>query len=490
MKTCSFLIAAAVLAVCTAANAQTPIFSQRSYTGLYTYNHADLNRTGRESLVYHTPTGFAVVLSTGPGTYAAPVDYNVPDNQPSGTVTLDENNDSWPDVIAFNSSAPGFYEYLNNGNGTFHLQSTYIMANIQDMVVGDFNHDGYPDIAFTTGDGNLHVWFNNHASGFTVGPTTSVPGIVQMSVGDFDGDGKADIAATTAAGTYLYFGDGAGHFAVVNATTAHHPYMYLMDIDGDGKGDLVGAAIAGESGQNNVYYRDLWVVYGNSSRTIAESDIPLNGYAVPWQDGYVFGEATPSVDVADFNGDSKRDFALVEAQDSDGFGTRTLVVKPGNGNRTWGDEVSVYSGSTLDMGVAAIRTQHSLKPDLLVDTFTTTSNTTSNTAHFFINDTSGGYYGGCNFPSEASAIAFCSPETYSSSPQAWKVSAAVPTTLRKVEIWVDGVKKYQEVAVHDFSHYGVADTTLTLSPGSHKVTVIAAGYDNLEVKDTLTVTVP
>lgn len=482
--TCSLL---AAMLVCAAAHAQTPVFSQRTYTGLYTYNHADLNRTGRESLVYHTPTGFAVLLSSGPGTYAAPVDYNVPDNQPSGTVTLDMNNDSWLDVIAFNSSAPGFYEYLNTGNGTLKLQSTYLMANIQDMVVGDFNHDGYPDIAFTTSDGNLHVWFNNHASGFSVGPTTSVPGIVRMSVGDFDGDGKADIAATSNSGTYLYFGDGAGHFTVVNATTAHQPYMYLMDIDGDGKSDLVGAAIAGESGQNNVYYQDLWVVYGNSSRTITESDIPLNGYVSPWQDGWVLGAATPSVDVADFNGDGKRDFAIVESQDSDGYGTRTLVVKPGNGDRTWGSEVNVYSNNNLDNGVAAIRAEHSLKPDLLVDSFV---NATSNVAHFFINDTSGGYYGGCDFPSEGSAIAICSPETYSSSPQSWKLSGAVQTTMRKMEIWVDGVKKYQEIGNHDFGHYGVLDTTLTLSSGTHKVTVIAAGYDNLEVKDTLTVSVP
>jgi hypothetical protein len=148
--------------------------------------------------------------------------------------------------------------------------------------------------------------------------------------------------------------------------------------------------------------------------------------------------------------------------------------------------VNVYSDSRLDLGVAAIRTQHSLKPDLLVNTFLNTSNT----AHFFMNDTSGGYYGGCDFPSEGSGIAICSPETYSSSSQPWKVSGVVQTTMRKMEIWVDGVKKYQEVANHDFGHYGVLDTSLTLSKGTHKVTVIAAGYDNLEVKDTLTVVVP
>jgi len=31
--------------------------------------------------------------------------------------------------------------------------------------------------------------------------------------------------------------------------------------------------------------------------------------------------------------------------------------------------------------------------------------------------------------------------------------------------------------------------TMTLSPGTHQVTIIAAGYDNLEVKKSYTVTV-
>jgi hypothetical protein len=61
--------------------------------------------------------------------------------------------------------------------------------------------------------------------------------------------------------------------------------------------------------------------------------------------------------------------------------------------------------------------------------------------------------------------------------------------MRKVEVWVDGVKKYQELAKHDYSHYGLMDGTVTLSPGTHQVTIIAAGYDNLEVKKSYTITV-
>jgi hypothetical protein len=399
-------------------------------------------------------------------------------------VSLDINNDGKLDVIAFNPFAPGFYEYLNTGNGVLQLQATYEMANIEDMVVGDFNHDGYADIAFTTAPGSVHVWFNNHSSGFTVGPTTSTPALGQLTVGDFDGDGMADLATSTTQSTYLYFGDNTGHFTVVNATTAHHPQMYLMDIDGDGKSDLVGVAVAGSNGQTDTFYRDVWVVYGDQFRDIFEADIPLNGYAVAWTWGSI-PEKSPSVDVADFDGDGFKDFAIVEAQNSDGTGTRTLAVKLGQLSRQWSSEVNVYSNSELDFGVAAIRPTGSLKPGLLVDTF---ANNTQ-TAQFFINDSPGGYFGGCQYPNTAIGIHICSPTTYSSTSALFSASAAGQTTIRKLEVWVDGVKKYQETAKHDYSHYGLMDVTMTLSAGTHHVTIVAAGYDNLEVKKSYTVTV-
>lgn len=483
MTTSSIVTVAAAMAVCAASQAQGQVFEQRTYAGMYTYNHADLNNDGREDLIYHTQSGFAVVLSTGPGTYAAPVNYNVPDNFPAATITLDLNNDGKLDVIAFNSFDSKFDAYLNTGSGGLQLETEYTApAGVMDMVVGDFNHDGYADIAFTTADGNLNVWFNNHDGGFTAGPVTSVPGVSQLSIGDFDGDGAADIAATSNLGTYLYFGDNTGHFTTVNATTAHAPYYYLMDINGDGKSDLVGVAVAGTDGMYDLFYRDVWVVYGNQFRNIIEQDIPLNGYAVAWTWGDV-PEKSPSVDVADFNGDGLRDFAIVEAQNEDGTGVRTLAVKLNQLNY-YSPEINVYSSSDLDFGVAAIRDSDALKPGLLVDTL---ANNTQ-TAQFFINDTDA-YFGGCAYPDTAIGIRVCSPTTYSSTSATFSASAAGQTTIRKVEVWVDGVKKYQQIARRDYSHYGDMEGTATLSSGTHQVTIIAAGYDNLEVKKSYTITV-
>jgi hypothetical protein len=471
-------------AVCVVAQAQTPIFGHRTYNGAYTYSHVDLNSDGREDLVFPTQTGFAVVLSTGDATYGTQTNYAVPDNASAGIVTLDLNNDGKPDIIAFNSFGPGFYEYLNNGNGTFHLQATYqTPAAVFDMVVGDFNHDGYADIAFST-PGSLHVWFNNHASGFSVGPTTSVPAISELSVGDFDGDGKADVFASSSTGTYIYFGDSTGHFpSIVNASTAHHPNVIGMDIDGDGKTDLVGAAVASGNQGVDTFYRELFVIYGNASRTITESSIPLNGYAVSWM--YSNPAKSPSADVADFNGDGKQDIALVESPDSTGGGARNLVVLTGKGGRLWNPELTIYSSSELDFGVAAIRANQDSKPDLLVDTFANNATT----AQFFVNDTTGGYYGGCALPDVSFSLRVCSPTTYSSTTATFSASAAGEPIMRKMEIWVDGVKKYEQDAKHDFSHYAVMDTTLTLTTGTHSVAIYSAGYDNMLQEKSYSITV-
>jgi hypothetical protein len=48
--------------------------------------------------------------------------------------------------------------------------------------------------------------------------------------------------------------------------------------------------------------------------------------------------------------------------------------------------------------------------------------------------------------------------------------------MRKVEVWVDGNKRVEQS--DGFSHYTYLNRSLSLRPGSHAVTVFAAGWDN------------
>ena len=61
--------------------------------------------------------------------------------------------------------------------------------------------------------------------------------------------------------------------------------------------------------------------------------------------------------------------------------------------------------------------------------------------------------------------------------------------MRKMEIWVDGTKRFEQLARHDFSHYASIECTLTLTTGSHDVVIYAAGYDNMLEKKSYSITV-
>jgi hypothetical protein len=468
-----------------AAQAQTLTFGRRTYPGNTTYTHADLNNDGREDLVYSTvvatgpSNGFSVVLSNGNGTYAAPVFYPSPDTFPQNVTLIDINNDGYTDLVTWNGGSH-FYEYLNNKNGSFHLQTTYqLSSNLTSVVSGDFNHDGYIDLAYISGN-QIHVLFNNHASGFSPGPVTTVPQTGQMSVGDFDGDGKADIFIQ---GSIICYGDNAGHFtAQTNATTAHKPFLFPMDIDGDGRTDLVGAAASFNptTGQNT-YFKSLFVIYGTSNRTVTETAIPLNGYPIPTVTGSGFNE--PAADQADFNGDGKADLVLVEASLANGGGNRSVAVLTGKGSRAFNPEDVLYTASNLDLTVQAIRANSDNKPDILADTFANNQPT----AVFLLNDTSA-WFGGCSLPNSATGIHVCSPTTYTSTSTPFSLSAAGVPLMHRIELWVDGVKRYQQFA-RDFSHYAFLNGTISLPAGTHHVTVYAAGEDNSLQRKDYTITV-
>jgi hypothetical protein len=310
-----------------------------------------------------------------------------------------------------------------------------------------------------------------------------------MAVGDFDGDGKADIfvqGGGAANPSTICYGDNAGHFAAqTNANTAHSPFLFPMDIDSDGKTDLVGAGLSYDpSTRSNTYFKDLFVIYGTANRTVTETAIPLQGYPIPSVTGSNFNE--PVADQADFNGDGKADLVLVEAMQANGGGnTRRIVMLTGKGNRAFNPEQVIYTdnSASLDFTVQAIRANSDNKADILADLFANNAPT----ALFFLNDTSG-WFGGCSLPATATGFHICSPATYTSTAAPFSFSATGVPLMHRTELWVDGAKKYQQFA-RDFSHGAFFDGTITLAPGTHRVTVFAAGEDNSLQKKTYNITV-
>jgi hypothetical protein len=59
--------------------------------------------------------------------------------------------------------------------------------------------------------------------------------------------------------------------------------------------------------------------------------------------------------------------------------------------------------------------------------------------------------------------------------------------MRDIEVWVDGEKLAEQR--DGFSYYTFLNTSLSLSPGTHNVTIAAAGWDQSTEKKSSTIDV-
>ncbi len=458
----------------------TPSTTPMSVSGLYK-DVGDLNNDGRDDIVTTSYGGFTVILSNGDGTFGSPTTYTLP-SAPQGAWDLafaDLNSDGHRDILVSARTA-GMYEYLNNGDGTFHLQATYVppYGDFFSMAIGDFNHDGRPDVLIDCRpDGSLSrlcIYFGNPDGGFDAGPVTQLDYMYgAFEVGDFDGDGKADVATiefgnTTSTRIDFWYGDGSGNFHEQGGAGIDQGIVSYRaaDVDGDGKSDLIGTTTASNS---------LIVYYGNSARTQDHNTIPLSSCSNHYKPA-----------VADFNGDGIPDIAvgLNSSSVCSGGSGGSLVVKYGLGSRTFSADNTVFSGSSF-FHVFASRGDHDTKPDIM-----TTELGATNGAVVLLNTTTSSGFPSCTAPVDAAlGINICSPGSNTADTNVhFGVGAGGQTPIRKVEVWADG-NKLKEQFAHAFSFYGFLDFDTTLSAGNHTIDIYSAGWDNLLQHTSFTLTV-
>jgi len=464
------------------------------------YQHADMNNNdGREDLVWeYTPEmggyyQFVVQLSTGDGAYAPPTAYSLPSNAEIAAITVgDFNHDGSPDVAIFGQDN-NLYLFLNNGRGTLTAgkQSSYSTDTSGDGVTvatGDFNHDSMTDLAFVE-SGILHIWFGDGKGSFTLGPTMAVNGS-NPQIGDFDGDGKADLLLNDNANhtiAYVLYGDGTGHFPQTTTVTFNTPAwaspntdyvdFTVGDANSDGKTDIIAT-------QPGVYTNRVFVYYGDASRQFASNTNMLLGRCV-----------TGSATVGDLDGNGLNDLIVPEHDcNNPSTGTRYIDVLTRNPDSSYNPDQTVYwaqalGGTVYDIPSPAqvIRGNGDTRPDLLVeecadsrcDAYTTTVQL----------NTTIGNFPTCNAPAAASGINICSPMMDGSvaSPVSFQIGASGTVPMRDVEVWVDGTKMAEQV--DGFSGYTFLNKNVDLTPGDHQVDVYAAGWDQSLQKKSFTLDV-
>ena len=171
-----------------------------------------------------------VVLQASDGTFpASATDYTATGLANTHAVAIgDFNNDGFADVAvissdtAVNSGVPNFAVFLNNGDGTFTLGQEATLNLTAMAAITSFKVGNHIDLAVVSQSGNsVTILDGNNSGTFTVGPAYSV-GSAPVSIvsADFNGDGKADLAVanSTGASVSVLPGTGAGNFGAAITT--------------------------------------------------------------------------------------------------------------------------------------------------------------------------------------------------------------------------------------------------------------------------------
>jgi hypothetical protein len=271
---------------------------------------------------------YSVLLGNGDGTFQAPANYATGGPvDPTFLALGDFNGDGTPDLLLDPTFFVGGQVFLGNGDGSFR-PGPNVPSSVGFAAVADLNRDGQRDILTINPGGpnflppvvpSVGVMLGKGNGAFRPAVTYPIPqgdengAPPQVVVGDFNGDGIPDLAVTIPGrpGSTLLTGnevsvllgnaDGTFQPAVTSpAGGAGAATAAAADLNGDGRLDLVVV---------NQVSNSVSVLYGNGDGTFA----PPVTYAV--------GPSPTAVAVADFDADGTPDLAVTNTLD----GTVTVI---------------------------------------------------------------------------------------------------------------------------------------------------------------------
>lgn len=329
------------------------------------------------------PGTVSILLGNGDGTFQPPIDYQTAPN-PVGVLVGDFNGDGIPDIAAaaavsrISSGANGVVSVLiGNGDGTFQAHADSAAGTgVIGLVAADFNGDTTLDLVVDNhpSPGSQTVSLLLGMGDGTFAPPTAVPvgaDPTSLTTGDFDGDGKPDVAVTTGPGRIaVLMGNGDGTFRPhVDYPCGFGPSrITAADLNRDGKLDLVVSVSTGLPSNGSISVLlgvgdgtfQPFVEYGTGTfGRVAVGDFNGDGNpdvavakggstvsvllgngdgTLPRPIDYATNNGPTALAAGDFNGDGKLDLAIVNSP------SETVSIFLGNGDGTFNPRTDFPTG--------------------------------------------------------------------------------------------------------------------------------------------------
>ncbi len=293
--------------------------------------------------------------------------------------TFNTKNSGHPDLAVANQTDGTISILAGNGDGTFQTVATpcappscislpgvtsgtvTTATSPSAIVTGDFNDDGFPDLAVTDAANNRVLILLGNGDGTFQTPVSYPTGTkpVALVAQDFDGDGQPDLAIVnqgdgTAAGTVtILLGNKVN--SIQNGTFGTPPNQTSIPA----VGVLPTAIASAEFDTLNNTNADLVIT---NSHDNAVSVLLGNGDGTfGTQTTFATGAGPAGVATADFNSDGNTDLAVTDNTASPpavsillgrGDGTFTTHNDFTTGSGPDGIVAAIFAGSTIDLAVA------------------------------------------------------------------------------------------------------------------------------------------
>ena len=251
--------------------------------------------------------------------------------RPVTVLIADLNKDGSKDILVANTGGDSVSVFLNDGKGGFSpAKGSPFPAGPapNDLALGDFNGDGYLDVAVANHSiQRVSVLLGDGKGGLSLAPGSPFPVASNphphgIAAADFNGDGKLDLAVDSWGENkvLVLFGNGDGTFRKPGAKFAvgEAPYQRLRaaDLDGDGHPDII---------TSNWEGRSLSILRGDGKGGFS----PAGGKRV------AVAPAPFGLAIGDFNGDHHLDIAVAHYSghaDDPGRNGLSILYGDGKGN--------------------------------------------------------------------------------------------------------------------------------------------------------------